>query len=59
MPHNRDHYHADLRAFESRVKVFALAGQSDNKPGQDERRIEDLIALRDQAEKLLKKWGDR
>jgi hypothetical protein len=58
-PHNRDHYGADLAAFAARVKVLETIGRADKRPEADAERIRDLIAIRDKAEKLLKKWGDR
>jgi len=59
MPHNRDHYGADLAAFQTRIRVIELMGRTDKRPDADQQRIKYLIAIRDQAEKLLKKWGDR
>jgi len=59
MTHNRDHYGADLAAFQTRIRVIELMGRADKRPNADAERIKYLIAIRDTAEKLLKKWGDR
>jgi len=56
---NRDHYGADLAALQTRIRVLELMGRADKRPDADQRRIKHLIAIRDTAEKLLKKWGDR
>ena len=59
MTHNRDHYGADLAAFQTRIRVIELMGRADKRPNADAERIKYLIAIRDTAENLLKKWGDR